>query len=285
MYKKNIIIAVPASLISDTPHLREKTAKVGLIGRAAAIFRVDEITVYPDNPKTDQTPQLSLISKLLSYMETPQYMRKELFKISPDLQYAGILPPLRTPHHPADGNIKNLKVDEFREGFILKRTKKGLLIDIGLREPAIMFDKQYPPQERLTVRISKIDNQVEVKIADPDQIPQYWGYKVTLEKKSLTNLLQNRRFDLTIGTSKFGTNIAKADRQLESKWENAKIILIVFGAPTRGLHQIAKEEGQSLSNIMDFVLNLIPNQGTETIRTEEAVLASLAILNTHYLLG
>jgi hypothetical protein len=279
MSKRNIIIALPASIISDTPHLREKTAKIGIIGRAAAIFRVSEIIVYPDNQKTDQTQELSLISTLLSYMETPQYMRKEFFKISPDLQYAGILPPLRTPHHPADGNIKNLKIGEFREGFILRKIKEGLLIDIGLREPAIMFDKQYATQKRVTVRIAKIDGQIEVQIADPDQIPQYWGYKVTIEKTSLTNLMQTRQFDLTIGTSKFGTNIIKTSPQLENKWKTANIILIAFGAPTRGLQQIAKEEGKNLSNIMDFVLNIIPNQGTETVRTEEAVLASLAILN------
>ena len=54
MDKKKIAIAIPASTISDTPHLREKTAKIGLIGRAAAIFRVDEIIVYPDIPKINQ---------------------------------------------------------------------------------------------------------------------------------------------------------------------------------------------------------------------------------------
>ncbi len=43
-----LTVAIPASVISDIPHLREKTAKVGLIGRAAAIFRVREIIVFPD---------------------------------------------------------------------------------------------------------------------------------------------------------------------------------------------------------------------------------------------
>ncbi len=54
MDKKKLAIAIPASVISDTPHLREKTAKIGLIGRTAAIFRVDEIIVYQDNPKARQ---------------------------------------------------------------------------------------------------------------------------------------------------------------------------------------------------------------------------------------
>src|SRR5512136_1113913 len=77
--KKRLVIAVPASVISDTPHLREKTSKIGLIGRAAAIFRVNEIIAYRDDPRKTQTAELELIAKLLSYLETPQYLRKRLF--------------------------------------------------------------------------------------------------------------------------------------------------------------------------------------------------------------
>ena len=62
MDKKKLTIAIPASTISDTPHLREKTAKVGLIGRAAAIFRVNEIIIYPDTPKTNQTRDMDFIA-------------------------------------------------------------------------------------------------------------------------------------------------------------------------------------------------------------------------------
>jgi predicted SPOUT superfamily RNA methylase MTH1 len=109
MDKKKLSIAIPASVISDRPHLREKTSKIGLIGRAAAIFRVDEIIVYPDNPRANQGEDLDFIAFLLNYLETPQYLRKTLFKIEPILQFVGILPPLRTPHHPLSGKIKHLK--------------------------------------------------------------------------------------------------------------------------------------------------------------------------------
>jgi predicted SPOUT superfamily RNA methylase MTH1 len=103
MGKPKLSIAIPASVISDTPHLREKTGKIGLIGRAAAIFRVDEIIVYPDNANVDQHRDLEFIALLLNYLETPQYLRKRTFPIQPNLEYAGILPPLRTPNHPVSG--------------------------------------------------------------------------------------------------------------------------------------------------------------------------------------
>ena len=137
MDKKKLAIAIPASVISDTPHLREKTSKIGLIGRAAAIFRVDEIIVYLDNPKTNQIRDLEFIALLLNYLETPQYLRKRLFKLEPDLQFAGILPPLRTPHHPISGKTRDLKAGEYREGLVLSKDKEGLLVDIGVEQPAV----------------------------------------------------------------------------------------------------------------------------------------------------
>ena len=98
--KRKVSIAIPVSIISDVPHLREKTSKVGLVGRAAAIFRVNEIIVYPDNPRVNQAADMDLIATLLAYMDTPQYLRKKLFTLKRELRYAGVLPPLRTPHHP-----------------------------------------------------------------------------------------------------------------------------------------------------------------------------------------
>src|SRR4030067_2919862 len=130
MDKKKLAVAVPASFVADTPHLREKTSKMGLVGRAAAIFRVDEVVVYRDDPKHNQDADLDLIVTLLSYMETPQYLRKSLFKLEPRLQFAGVLPPLRTPHHPVIGRAKGLKPGEYREGLVLSQNKSGLLVDI-----------------------------------------------------------------------------------------------------------------------------------------------------------
>src|SRR3990170_2143760 len=110
MVKKRLAVAVPASVISDTPHQREKTSKIGCIGRAAAIFRVDEVIVYADDTKANQRRDLDLIATLLSYMETPQFLRKRLFELKPELQFAGILPPLRTPHPPLNRKTRDLKV-------------------------------------------------------------------------------------------------------------------------------------------------------------------------------
>ena len=54
-------------------------------------------------------------------------------------------------------------------------------------------------------------------------------------------------------------------------------ILIVFGSTKKGIHDIL---GSKINNIQDSkTVNFFPNQGTETVRLEEAVLGCLSILN------
>jgi predicted SPOUT superfamily RNA methylase MTH1 len=271
-------IAIPASVVSDTPHLREKTSKIGLIGRAAAIFRANEIVVYADNPKVNQHADLDLIAVLLEYMETPQYLRKRLFRIEPRLQYAGILPPLRTPHHPLNKKAAKLKVGEYREGVILSETKEGLLVDIGVEQPALLRERQFIAGKRATLQVVKAGERAEVQ-AVSGEVPSYWGYTVTVERRSLKRLLEDRDFDLNIGTSVKGSAWKRVAAEVAEAWHQAGSALVVFGAPTRGLQEIARDTGVTLDALVDFVVNTIPLQGTETVRTEEALLATLAILN------
>ncbi|HUT17112.1 MAG TPA: RNA methyltransferase [Acidobacteriota bacterium] len=282
MDRKKLAMAIPASVISDTPHLREKTSKIGLIGRAAAIFRVDEIIVYPDNIKVNQGREIDLIATLLAYMETPQYLRKRLFKLERRLQFAGILPPLRTPHHPLNKKARNLKAGEYREGVVLSETREGLLVDIGVERPALLREKQFAVDRRVTLQIVKVGEQIEVQAVSRDEVPVYWGYAVSAEKHSFGKLVENGKFDLTIATSKFGTRFADVTEKIGERWKKASSILVSFGAPTRGLFEIARDEGANLNDVVDFVVNTLPEQGTETVRTEEALLASLAILNVQF---
>ena len=281
MAEKRLAVAVPASFIADTPHLREKTSKVGLVGRACAIFRADEVVVYRDDPRTVQKKDVDLIASLLSYMETPQYLRKRMFKLEPKLQYAGILPPLRTPHHPLTRKPEDLKIGDYREGYVLSKSREGALVDIGFEEPALLAGRQFTVGKRVTVRVVSVGEPVEVALANRRDIPEYWGFAVSTSD-SLTQLTARSEWDLRIATSKQGAAFAKVAKELSSKWKQAASILVVFGAPARGLYEIARDENARLDELVDSVVNTVPGQGTETVRTEEAVLASLAVFNVEF---
>jgi predicted SPOUT superfamily RNA methylase MTH1 len=58
-----------------------------------------------------------------------------------------------------------------------------------------------------------------------------------------------------------------------------KSIIALFGGPKRGLSELVSREQSLLKQHVDFWVNTIPDQGTETVRLEEALLISLGILN------
>ncbi len=276
-----LAIAIPVSVISDIPHLREKTLEIGLIGRAVAIFRVNEIIIFSDNAGApNQKRDRALIATLLTYMETPQYLRKRLFQIKPELRYAGILPPLRTPHHPLEHRAKKLKTGEYREGVVIAVNERGSLVDIGVENPALIPNKKLPINKRVTVTITKAGKPLRAVLANLANINDYWGYNVTPSKGSLGKVAKSGNYDLVIATSKMGTPLLQVTEELAERWKKAGSVLVAFGAPSHGLQDIVKQENVSLDEVADFTVNTIPNQGTETVRTEEALYASLAILNT-----
>jgi len=279
MIAKNLTIAIPASIISDTPHLREKTAKVGLIGRAAAVFRVQNIIIYPDRNETDQRKEIDLITTILRYMQTPQYLRKRLFKLDSKLKFAGILPPLQTPNHPIKSKSRKLQIGEYRDGVVLSKEKDGFFIDIGVEKLSLLREMNYQVGDIITTQIIKKDKRIEVQSVDKNEIPFYWGFSVITEKNSFGTIVLDKEFDLIIATSKKGTNFVQCMKEFATRWKSANNIIIEFGSPNRGLFEIAKDEGIDLIKHAEFIINTIPHQGTKTIRTEEAIFSSLAIFN------
>ena len=275
-----LCVAIPASFVSDVPHLREKTFRIGLVGRAVSIFRVDEVIVFTDMPKTDQSRDINLISTILAYMETPQYLRKRLFKIQPELQYAGVLPPLRTPHHPLANRTADLKIGEFREGAVMGYSKEDKLVDVGVEQPALVAGVKLQTNTRVTVKITGLGKQPKAILANHKEIKTYWGYRVTVSQVPFGQMVKKKLFDLVVATSRRGKPMNTIMDELVKSWKQSHKILLAFGASTQGLFEIAMHERLKLEDLANFIVNTIPDQGTETVRTEEAVYASLAILNT-----
>ena len=67
--------------------------------------------------------------------------------------------------------------------------------------------------------------------------------------------------------------------ELSGAYSAARTVNVIFGGPSRGLFEIMGEEGVDPRSVTKFVVNFIPEQGAETVRTEEAVFIVLAVLN------
>ena len=267
-------VALPASLTLDIPHLREKTARLGFVSRALATFRVEEAIIYLDRAGAVVNREANLIGKMLTYIETPQYLRRLLFKMDPDLQYAGTLPPLRTPNHP---DKQNPSLGLIREGVVVQSGPFSM-IEAGFRNP-VRVKSKLPTSERITFRLTKSSPELEGEIVEPSGLTIYWGFRVARGNGSLSEIVRSRKFDLTISTSRKGTDVREITPELREKWKSSKRPLIVFGSPNDGVPEILARSGMNVSDAMDFNVNTIPDQGVETVRTEEALWSSLAVLN------
>jgi len=257
------IVAIPSTLFASE-NLKLKTIKVGFLARALAIFRVEEVVIYVDK---GERVNAELIADILRYIETPQYLRKVLIPLKPKLKYVGLIPPLRTPHHPT----RDEKV-EFREGVVVFSRRGRVKADVGLKEPVIVQG-----HERMGKRVT-VKLRPSPAIVPKSVVPYYWGYSVRIES-SLSSLLKRTNADLRIATSRCGDNVVKVWDRLKDDLKRADRVLVVFGAPDRGLFEMCEEEGLDIHEFFNYILNFIPDQGTRTVRTEEALYATLAILN------
>jgi predicted SPOUT superfamily RNA methylase MTH1 len=278
MKEPRVSIAIPASIISDVPSLQLKTYKVGQIGRASAIYCVDEIFVYTDHSYSEQKNDSLLICEILRYMETPQYLRKRLFPLSPALRFAGVLPPLNTPHHPTENRLGFLRDGEYRDGFVVKSNRKESLVDVGVGK-LLKTSESISPGTRRTFRIRKQSKEeVLIELVDSSTIREYWGYKVVELRVPLGEFMRRKTHDLYILTSRLGSRITDSLKELQERLQISRKTLIAFGSPKEGLKGILAREGLD-EETGDFRLNMIPRQGTSSVRTEEAVQATLAIIN------
>lgn len=267
-------IAVPSSLVSEVSHPREKTSVIGQVARAAAIYRVDDIHIYRDHPDESQ-----LIRLVLSYAETPQYLRRRLFSRRPELRWVGILPPLRTPHHPLEDRSDGLKKGEYREGVVICEEDGAFLVEIGVEKPLIARGRAPSIGSRATVQVEEKSPELAGRFVGRREIPQYWGYGVHVADGSLGSLARRKEFDLTVATSRNGASFSRVELQLRSRWREARNVLVAFGSPRNGLEELLARDELGVPEVFHYSVNTIPDQGCETVRTEEAIHASLAVLN------
>lgn len=296
-----VSIAVPGSILDNAQSPELRTYLAGQIARAACIYKVDEIVVFDDKGEVTEDEKRKVrkddvlgegrvgclqLARILQYLECPQYLRKYFFPIHKDLQYAGVLNPLDAPHHLR-------QEDEFlyREGIVTNKpikTGRGSQVNVGLLNE-VHVDKVLMPGLRVTVKIpAEQPNRKKLKgIIVPPNVPRaetgiYWGYTVKLVKnltEVLTNCQYKGGYDLTIGTSDKGTLID----EIEAKSLEYRHCLIVFGG-LAGL-EAALDVDPHLnvddpSLVFHKYVNTCPQQGSRIIRTEEAILLTLAELRT-----
>jgi len=262
-----ISVAIPESSLADESTKMDKTRKVSVLARACAIFKVDTIYVYQEgNNKEDG----NLMVTILKYLETPQFLRKRFFPKMNELKFAGVLQPLKIPSHVTPANPKKIKQGDIRDGVVVSMKGKRF-VDVGINQLVTYFGRE-GVGKRVTVQFKTGYPDFTIKDIQRYEVPEYWGYAVK-ERSNLFSLMAEWNGN-TIITSRKGRTATK--EQL-AKYKSDIPVLVVFGSPEKGVHEIL---GGKMKNVQNArILNFFPNQATETVRLEEALLGSLSIIN------
>ncbi|MEM2142027.1 MAG: RNA methyltransferase, partial [Candidatus Thorarchaeota archaeon] len=81
-------MCIPDTSLTNCRDLREKTVRAGTIARAASVFKVDRIVVYQTGPtQSKRSRDSDLLTLILEYANTPQYLRKRLYPVTDVLRY------------------------------------------------------------------------------------------------------------------------------------------------------------------------------------------------------
>ncbi|KAH8838426.1 hypothetical protein MCOR27_003407 [Pyricularia oryzae] len=295
-----VSVAIPSSIITDCARDEQRINAPSRIARALAVFSIDEVVVFDDSPHDSRPPAVDTdaytgdvdpahyIWHLLNYMECPPFMRKTLFPLHPNLRLQGLFPGLDMPHHPHRDEwlpyMEAMTLPGKPEG------GNGTLVDIGMRKP-ITIAESIPPKTRLTLRFpgESYDNAEAVDPAAPrTEGGYYWGFGVR-RCASLSEVLTESPFeggyDLSIGTSERGDVSANAFPHGKPP-PQFKHLLIVFGGP-RGLEFAAMNDPQlseigigtgRVREVFDHWINVLPDQGSRNIKTEESLFIALTDL-------
>lgn len=271
-------VAIPDTSLSDCSNLREKTTKVGQIARALAIFRVDEVFIYKTGQlETSKRRDADLLDKLLRYLDTPQYLRRRVFPKTTSLQFAGTLPPLRTLSHPLESSLTDLFEGTIRWGIQVRPN----LIDLGF-EKLIDYHDTVSEREPTLFRVRSTNPRIELEPIKRSDVDVYWGFEVS-RASNLLDLLKRSKRLTRIGFSRNAPFFNNIEQDLKTTISSTNSILAVFGGPTHGILSIYNEAAkEDIKYNVDFWINAIPNQGTETVRLEEALIIGLGLMNSSF---
>lgn len=172
---------------------------------------------------------------------------------------------------------------------LLRLTRYSTLVDIGMREPITVTDT-IPPKTRLTLKLGENPNSgFEPEAVHPaaprTEAGYFWGYSVRKAgslSQVFTESAYEDGYDMSIGTSERGLPVNRVFPYSDTV-ADFKHLLIVFGGP-RGLEFSAMNDpeltdisvgGGRIRELFDHWVNVLPNQGSRGIRTDEAMLIAL----------
>jgi predicted SPOUT superfamily RNA methylase MTH1 len=266
-------VLIPSSFSREASSLRDKVLRLGMLARFLAAARVEALIIYHENLEKPDRRNAELIKLIMDYLNTAPYLRRRLYRLVPELRYAGLLPPLNIPTHPERAG---LDYPHYREGLVISSGSRSV-VEAGLEKP-IRLRRRLAQGSRVILRIEpREDGKVSVAARSRRSVEVYPGFRTAIVGEKLPEIV--RGYDLRIATSRRGADIREILPALREACMGKGRICVAFGASREGLYEVAERQGFRLEEHFNYIVDVMPLQGVRTIRTEEAVAYALAILN------
>ncbi|EGC37304.1 hypothetical protein DICPUDRAFT_150135 [Dictyostelium purpureum] len=294
-----VSIAIPSDCLKDIESEEMKTYVIEMISRQVTMNKIDEIIVYKtdDYDDTDNTQQsnLNLLLKILEYIETPSYLREELFNtLDKDFFYVDKLNRLNSTQEEVNADDKL-----YREGVVTdQQFRNQSIISVGL-EKQVLISKRLNPGTRVTIdmkqenfteeELSKIINTTDEqytlgRVISPQNIKKegyYWGHHVRLvnsmdEIASTCEYKDTKTYDYSILLSDFGEQFPSPTDPMLNNAKRYNHLLIIFANNHKKFNPADRLNSEVL--IPDTHINTLFNFNNVPIRFEENLFVTLSKL-------
>lgn len=273
MLKTIVRVALPTSILSVEHTLLQKSFRVHQIARWTSIFGVYEVVFYKDfSTDTEEFYEhRRIIQEHWKYLFTPPYLRKLLVPLSPELRYVGMLPPVRLN---AFNVGRKPRVGDERLAYVFRDFDGKLKAHLGASNPF-----------KIVGDCSKVNSVVLVKVVNDEREEAvcldkevYRGPLLTFTSSLKETVEKYRRIvDYIIVTDRKGF----IPEPSEVERMKGRDILILFGSPKYDLFELAEQEHFKIQEYADFTWNTVPEQKVATVRTEEALIVTLGVVNIY----
>lgn len=262
LHKSKFSVLLPDSFLENEDTLLLKTRKIGTLARTTNMFRIGYVYFYRESGLDKDR---EILSDLFTHLGFPPYLRK-YGKRTQNLRHTAILQPIHSPNH---SRVK-YKGFSYSEGIVTESFGEKITVDMGKKNTVVIRDKRHHDKGD-TVIIRSSGKSLSIKEKIPDTI--FWKTLFEIGDLTIDQFLESHPQNYVIGLSKSGKPISSnviIDLQNSSHSQYS----LVFGPIKGSLRDYIKN-----LNSINMWLNVIPNQGTKTIKIEEALHSTLTLMN------
>jgi len=260
--KSKIFVLLPDSLLENEDTLLLKTRKIGFLARIMTIFRIPKVFFYDDSGSTEDK---QILANILNYLNAPPYLRKYIPRTS-NLRNTAILTPIHSPNHIG---VRYNNID-YVAGMVVESTETGIYVDIGTGSPQkISTSLRFDNRESVIVQSKNQD--VSLVTQFPPSL--YWHTNYEIISRTIEDYILEHPDSYVIGASKSGDAVTYSILK-EIQQHTHPTYLLACGPLQGSFRAYIKNP-----DLIDKWINFIPNQGTKTVKIEEALHSALSLMN------